>query len=629
MQKVDLYSLLWAYVNKTHTPTIKVNVFVDFIRNYARQHVMEQPEWEVWMRNTLAKFWEDIPALVDAGKCVIRGTTTDRFIFLTQYHAAMIALAYKKENDSSLSPFPDERGLKMQIPAEQLTTIRLEEDFADYLDKTDATHTPIIKLGLSKRLGSILILDSMIPHRLLEIAFLKIRFYLLRSDNRDFALQKLTALFHEQEEVLQNLLDSLMQSSNTLIKKFEEQEDSSYLFWIHLCRFIRNDLDNKTTMSSEDITLLQTITIIERLNSFFNTKSKQRKIKEKAFEELISYFMRSPYLYTMGDIIKFVGHDGKLLLEYYSDKELAEFMAQKTALPSEHVSELVVLTDIKREQWFVSKTMFPLACVQQLQDARASIGTSIIEHWLKLLQRYQIEPAMEHDSKFKEALIQHLRIHAPILAAMLEYKQLSLLFCETQSTENGYEEFAQLFDKQTGKLLDLNKILPLKRRELLSEARSRLPFWYSFPLFIKLVMFFSKKGKPKQTSVPAPTSAPTATIKKEKTLTFYMVCMQFEDMLVPPGQTLDNYLTKLWERWARLIKEEDRKNLREDVNSLVRDRIRRTARLLKPTQITETYLSQTSSELIQGSSALQQLRNNSLELYIKLYLIKLLKNIPR
>ncbi|MDR0636840.1 MAG: hypothetical protein LBF87_07155 [Treponema sp.] len=620
MQKVDLYSLLWAYANKVHTPSIKISVFVDFIGKYARQHMRELPEWEIWTRNTFAKFWEEVPALVDAGKCAIQGVTSDRVVFLTQYYTAMIAVAYKTENTSSISPFPDERSLKIQIPNEQITALRLKEDLADYLDKPEAAHTPIIKLELPKQLGSILVLDSMIPHGLLEAAFLKIRFYLMIPGKHDLALQKLTALFREQEEYPRNLLDRLIQSSNTLIEEFEESGDSSYLFWTQMCGFIRDKLGNETAKSSEDITLLQTLALIEWFNIFFNGKTKQRKVKEKAFEELSAQLMQPPYLYAMEDIIKFVGYDGKPLLEYYSDKELDEFMATKAAAPPTAVPELITITDTKKEERFISKTTFPLVCVQQLQNARASIGNVIIEHWLKLIQQYQTEPAMEHDRDFKDALIQYLRLQTPTLAAMLEYKRLSLLFGEMQSAQNGYTEFAQLFDKQTGKRLSLNEILLVKRQTLLHEARSRLPFWYSIPLFIK-------KENPKE--APAVASDPSATIKKEKPLTFRMVCMQFEEAFVPSGQTLDGYLTRLWDRWAKLIKEEDRKNLREDVNSLVRDRIRRTARILKPVQINENYLSQTASELIQSSSALRQLQNNSLELYIKLYLIKLLKNIPR
>ena len=166
MQKVDLYSLLWAYANKAHTPSIKISVFVDFIGKYARQHMKELPEWEMWTRNTLAKFWEEIPALVDAGKCAIQGVTSDRAIFLTQYYTAMIALAYKTENTSSISPFPDERGLKIQIPNEQITALRLKEDLADYLDKPETVHTPIIKLELSKQLDSILHSTSLLGHGL-------------------------------------------------------------------------------------------------------------------------------------------------------------------------------------------------------------------------------------------------------------------------------------------------------------------------------------------------------------------------------------------------------------------------------------------------------------------------------
>jgi hypothetical protein len=628
MQKLDLYSLLWTYANKAHTPTIKISIFFDFIEKYAREHVGEQPEWEVWARNVSAKFWDEVPSLVDAGKCAIQGALAERFIFLTQYYTAMIALAYKQENGNSLSPFPDERGLKIQIPDEQVTVLRPGKDFSDYLEKTESSNTPIVKLDLSEELGSILILDSMIPYKLLEVAFSKIRFYLLLPGNYDLVLQKLTALSNK-EEAVQEMLNLLIQGSNTLIEQFEKNENSSY--FLHVCEFIRNELVGKKAefsfFSDEDITLLQTLAIIKQFYLFFNAKAKQHKAKEQAFEELIAHFTHPPYFYTLGELIKLDGSNGKPLLEYYSSKELDDFLAAKTNSPPDQVPELLTITDAKKEQLFVLKTVFPRLCVQHLQEARATIKNTIIRHWLKLLQQYQIEPAMEDDREFEKTLIQHLKLQMPTFAEMIKHKRLSLLFYEIQSNENEHAEFIELFDKQTAKLLDLNEILLVKRQKLLSDTRSRLPFWYSSPLLLKLIKVLNRKETSQELSVSG-TMASSA-VKKEKPLTFWAVCTQLEGALLPPGQTLDQYLTKLWDRWAKLVRDEDRKNLREDVNSLVRDRIRRTARLVKPIQINEDYLSQITSELIKKSPALRQLQNNSLELYIKLYLIKLLKSIPR
>jgi hypothetical protein len=626
-QKVDLYSLLLAYANKTHAPVIKITTFLDFIGKYAQHYVAEQPEWEIWTRNAGAKFWEDIPALVDAGKCVIQGSATERTVFLAQYHASMISLAYKDDDDSRLPPFPDEQSLKIQLSEEQITVLRLKEDLIDYLNKAETVHYPIIKLEIPDHLYSILTLDSMLPYGLLEAAFLKVRFYLTIAGNRDFVLQKLAVRFHGQEDYPRNMLSDLFQNPGSLVKQFEESGESSYSFWMYLCNLVKDDLRSKTTQISDDITILQAIAIIEQLNIFFNLKAQEAKARETAFEELIAHFMRAPFLYTMGNIIKFEGHDGKPLLEHYSNKDLDEFIAKKTDVPVDQVPELLLITDVKKEQWFILKAKFPLVCMRQLTDARTMVKDAVIQHWLKVLRRYDTEPAMERERDFKDTLLQYLRIQTPILAAMLEYRRITLLFVEMKSDQEAYAEFAKLFDKNTSKMLGLNEILLLKRRTLLSEAHAGLPFWYSFPLFVKIVRFFSGKGKHKQEALTA--GAPSSTVKKEKALTFQMVCRQFEDVLVPEGQTLDSYLMKLWDRWARLIKEEDRKNLREDVNSLIRDRIRRTVRMLKPVQITEEYLAQTSMELIQSSSALRQLKNNSMELYVKLYLLKLLKSIPR
>jgi hypothetical protein len=136
-------------------------------------------------------------------------------------------------------------------------------------------------------------------------------------------------------------------------------------------------------------------------------------------------------------------------------------------------------------------------------------------------------------------------------------------------------------------------------------------------------------GKQTPAALHGSRSGSESNVVKEKPPTFQMVCKQLEAKMVPQGQSLDGYLAKLCERWARLLKEKDRKNLIEDVNSLVRDRIRRSARMLKPAQVTEDYLSGLASDLIQSFPALQHLQENSLELYVKLYVIKLLRVLPR
>jgi hypothetical protein len=625
MQKVDLYSLLWAYANKIHEPLIKVNVFVDFIEKYAKQSVPSHPEWETWTRNASAKFWEELAPLVDAGKCVVQGVTTERAIYLSQYYVNLIQNVYKNPNDMELIPFPDELSINADFSNDQITVLRLNEDLAGFLDKAEHAPFPIIKLELATGMGDVLILDPMMPKGLLEAALLKIRFYLSIAGNKDFILQKLTVSFHGKSDYPRDILANLVLDPKLIIDEFEKGGEGSYMLWMYFCNLIRSDLSKASPLSKDRI-ILQAVAIIDRLNFYYNSKMQKCKERDMAFEELGEHLSLTPYTYNMEQITKFKGSDGKLLLSHYSSDELDGYLADNTKADSDKIAPLIIIMD-KKEQWFVPKAKFPLACLRLMVTAPVLVKDAIFKRWKKVLLDYQSELSMTSDREFLNMLTEYLKNLVPLLAALLEYRKMSLLFIEMKSDQEGRAEFARLFNKDTGKVLNLDALLLIKRRSLLADVRASIPFWYSFAPIVKLMSFFRGNSGKKPTELRA--AGGDANVVKEKPLTFQMVCKQLEAKLVPAEQSLDSYLNKLWDRWARLLKDKDRKNLLEDVNSLVRDRVRRSVRLLKPAQITEEYLSRVAVELIQGSPALQQLQASSLELYIKLYVIKLLRVLPR
>jgi hypothetical protein len=101
-----------------------------------------------------------------------------------------------------------------------------------------------------------------------------------------------------------------------------------------------------------------------------------------------------------------------------------------------------------------------------------------------------------------------------------------------------------------------------------------------------------------------------------------------ESELVPLGKSLDSYLREVENRWSKLLDKQAQRNLVEDINSLVRDNLRRTLRLRKHTRLTEVELSELAEGIIRGTPSLESLKaNDALKLYMQLYMIKILLNI--
>jgi hypothetical protein len=100
-----------------------------------------------------------------------------------------------------------------------------------------------------------------------------------------------------------------------------------------------------------------------------------------------------------------------------------------------------------------------------------------------------------------------------------------------------------------------------------------------------------------------------------------------EKTLVPEGHTTDKYLVKLEEGWGRLLNKQARKDLLEDVNALIRDRLRQNLRMKKQIKLDQNSLNAMADGIIVSNPSLQSLTGqDSLRLYIVLYIVKQLVN---
>jgi hypothetical protein len=168
----------------------------------------------------------------------------------------------------------------------------------------------------------------------------------------------------------------------------------------------------------------------------------------------------------------------------------------------------------------------------------------------------------------------------------------------------------------------------MKRKEVLAETRSLLPFWYSIPLFVALMALyhklknlrFEKKGKPgKELSGgrPGGNGSQEREIKEAG--------QRLESEIVPFGEEIDAYLERLENRWNTLLAKQAREDLSTDVKTLVRDRLRQTLHGQRHIMLTRDSLEKLAARIIDENSVLRDLHNqDNLRQFIVLYMVKLL-----
>ncbi|MDR0876953.1 MAG: hypothetical protein LBN21_02785 [Treponema sp.] len=627
-QSTDLYPILKAYANKNNSPYIEIDVFLGFLKNYSGRKAPEQPEWAKWTKETGLKFWSEMSGLVESEKCILLSDTAEGRIYMPHYYAEALQEAYRSIDNTADMPFPDEESLRITIPQDQLKFVNLGSDFAPYFEKPDTEVLPIIKMIFPDGYGSALVLSPMIPRRLMEASLLKVRNYLRSHGNKEYALHKLTPQLQGKEKYLREILEQILIRPLDLITAMEAFGDFSYLFWAYFCALVKNDIKKKKEILAEDLAAIQAVYVIEVCNGFYKARAVKQRERELAFKALEFHMEQPPCHYAMDQIIKFTNNKGVPLIGLYSMEDLEKYVVKRTTESMD--SELpawLVFPGTKEMRWYIRKDKLLSLCAKLLVDTRPVIKKSITKRWMKLLREFWSEPAMEKDAEFDNLLTIYTKAKAPLLTSLLKSEKLLWVYEEASHNQGAIPPSSRIF--KDGRLIPMSALYTISRKDILTDAKILLPFWYSVPVLTAIIAFFYNLGKKKKRKQQAGREIIVEEEAEEgEAKDIRHAAREIEASLVPPGQTLDAYLTDLETRWSRLLDKNARKNLVEDVNSLVRDHLRRVIRVQKNRRITRESLSDMATGLVTHTPALQKLSGQeSLHLYMELYMVKLLLNI--
>jgi hypothetical protein len=627
VQKTDLYSILSAYVNKNNSPYINIDQFLDFLERYAKRAAPEQPEWLSWTENSQVKFWAEISKLVEAEKCELLADTPEGRIYMPFYYAAQVQKAYGNIDDAAFLPFPSEESLGFTLRDSYVHYINLETGLAAYFEAPQEKTDFLLKMLFPDNFGSLLALPETLPKRLIEAAFLKIRHYLRSHGNREYIQRKLAPQLQGKDLYLQEILNKVLIRPFDCFTAMKEGDEFAFMFWAHFCILVRGDIRKKKERLSEDIAAAQAVYLVEAFNGYYKTLALKRREIELAFRQLDLHLDKPPYYYTMEDILKFTSDKGILLLGQYSRENLEERLKKKTTEAS-GLPELAVVQGPGDERGFVKKNkMLPL-CVRLLAAGRASILDELSKRWQRLFREYRHEGAMQRDEDFEKLLGYYINKLCPLLANLLKDPRLRFLHEELEKSQGGVPAASRIFDK--GNLIPYSSLLLIRRKGLLADTRILLPFWYSIPGVAAIIAFFrglgrknrEKKGLPGSPEENETGEAPSAGSARE----LGRAAGELEAALLLPGKDLDASLADLQNRWIQLIDKQARINLMEDVNSLIRDTLRKTLRVKKHVKITGKRLEEMAEHIIGRTAALRNLSGqDSLHQYIELYLVKLMK----
>jgi hypothetical protein len=623
VQAADLYSILYSYSRKNGSPAIDVESFIGFLQKYAQKVCEERPEWTDWVEDTGPRIWRELNQLQENGKVTVVNKGSGQQIFMNLYYAEQVKEAYKNPDNDADMPFPDETFLDMPVPQSQLKPLDVSVDIPAFLKEPQETILPIIKLVFPDNCGTALALASMIPFTVLEASLIKVRNYLLKHGNREYMQHKLAPQLIGKEDHLREIMDQVMIRPLNCINDMKDGREAAFYFWAYFCNQVRHDLRSKNELLADEQGTLQAVYLIEVCSSFFKAKAAKAKETELAFKNFELEMEKPPYYFSLDAIAKFKDNKGVPLLGRYSQEGLEAYIKKRiTEAPApEELPELFYFRTGDGANWLIKKSKLLPLCARLFAETRPVVIKSILRRWKKLLVNFMHEPAMEEDWEFENLILRYVEEYAPVLNALLQDHRLYLVHEEMRKNGKGLPESLRLFNRN--ELLPLRVLLLIKRKELLGDAKLLLPFWYTIPIISHLIAFLQNLGKKKK--------------KKAYNKDGYSALSQIDDIrkelqnaareseahLVPEGHTLDTYLEELSQRWGNLLNKQAKDDLVEDVNALVRDKLRHMLHFQK--NVNRDTLDKMTESIMNTSAGLYKIsEQNYLFLYIKLYLVKLL-----
>lgn len=614
-------TLLRAYSVRMQTAIINYYDFCDYVKKYSERHVEEQADLIRYLGHPEPSVRTELDELIKNNQAAIvdRGPNK-KFIIALTYFSVSFSAVYKNIVANPVIPFPKLSDLPKQVPSNLISKESVSDFLPRMFEKQDLKSLSLFCIVLPHEVPSILFPEAVPIEMVTDAAMAKIRLFLKKDEYHDYFLKKLKSTNHGKEIAVQNFYNDFLNNQRVATDYVTRSIEYFYLL-SQLCYFIRTDVAKVKDMTAEDENILQSVSVAEIQLSYLKTKMQKEQIRDAALKELESNFKQIPYFFTMESIYRFTDSHGNTLYGQYSEDDLRNYLTTKTKAGTDGaLPELLVFETESKTKYFINKdNVFPLV-LRLCGEAHERIYNDMVELWTAILYNYDKLPEMKSNEKFNEKLHEELRQKSPVLYALLNSAFLPVLHYET--VKDADEADFRLFSNS--ELLPYSEILIINADNIMSAAKMNLPFWYSIPFIPVLMSMFRKKKADKK--VPPKKEAEQQSGRKSREQEIASAAKILQSDWIPEGSNIDRELSSYEAQWNKLITPKAHDQLTADVNAFIRDYLRKAARTFSGQSITASRIEGLADTLMNAPNMKKIGHTESLKMYVKLYMLRLLGN---
>ena len=621
---VRLPDILRTYALRFNSPFVGISELTDYLRKYAQRNRAEKPDVASLIDISETRLLTELEALESEGKVeLIDDKRKGKVVFVPFYFLDKVTRQYETIREKPELPFPLASTIPQNFSKRFLRYIRINTDFTD-LQPEPENDTFLYQLIFPDDTPPLIFPGNFSTDQMLDLAIAKLRFFFQKDELRDFIQKKLITANPGKEYSIRKFILTIQAHSSEAMYTLKKSGDV-YLYWSYLCSVVKQEFSKKTEKMSDEITILQAIFIIEYLNNYYRNKTQQSLQRETALKNLDLALQKPPYYFNKAAIVNFKDSRGVPLLGQYSQKDLEEFIQEKTTSDGDgNLPDLLSFKTPDGERYYIMLDKTVPLIISLVNDNRKKLRDVCLKKWYQQLIRFEQSDAMHTDSAFNQLLKTLCAEYVPILYALLGASFIPMLSADKRITEHQAAEIRRIFSRD--RLLSYIDLFMLNRQELLTDARILLPFWYTIPIISSILAFFMRPKKAHRTASQQENSPTDAPMPRQphitnKKISPREIAGELQAEFIPEGKSLQDCIIEQLDLWNTIIDPVIRKQNADDVNSFIRDQVKIAHRTQSFSKLTSDRIRNLADAIVSTPGLAKVKNKGALRLYTEYYIL--------
>ena len=572
-----------------------------------------------------------------------------RIVSLSDFHVTALVDAYRQLSMDAAHPFPKEETAPVPVPPEKLIRADVKSQLGALLDTSGPGMKGIVKIEFPEGIDSLIVPQECVGTDLIDVAVAKISRYLQEGKNASYSESKLAGLMRGNAPLVHQSIEDLVTRPKKAANSVLSPSDFSFRFWTHLSNVILQDIRAKSEKTDLDHGACQAAYLLGY--AVFHKKGTVQREQEWAADRknLEQQVRKPPFIFGFQDLYGLKDEKGVTYIKKHGQDFIHAFLKEKTKQAGDEAIPFLVRVHAaaQKKDYFLQRDFIVPVFLKKLGEASEEIRAAYVQEWTDELRQDRTPTVSKGDAAFRRDAEIRVKQGYPLLTALSNGNLLFAAGEVTKVTAAAKADLGKCFAVENI-LRPFDELMGLSRVSLLKNARMYLPFWMTVPVLSGVLRIFrrlSRGGKGERKVEPEkrpaaakpaqgetakavqaePAEAAKSTHTKGDLLAYRRSIQALLSQYVPKGRTVEATLSELSEKWNPLYAVEQKQNLVEDVNSLVRDFLRPVRRsfLTRPPDLKRIHA--LAEQLSRSQSLAKIKKKDFLMRYIELYMVRCLQ----